>query len=122
MRIRTMTATSMSPDPGQRAGGGAASGHGPGATGRAQAAGEHAYPAAERAAVYRVIEERRDVRQGFLPDAVPPDVLRRVLAAAHRSPSVGLSQPTDFIVISDRARRQRIKPLAEQATSSYAAS
>ena len=83
---------------------------------------QNAYPAAERATVYRVIEERRDVRQGFLPDPVPPEVLPRVLAAAHRSPSVGLSQPWDFIVISDRARRQRIKALAEQATSSYAAS
>jgi nicotinate-nucleotide--dimethylbenzimidazole phosphoribosyltransferase len=83
---------------------------------------QNAYPAAERATVYRVIEERRDVRQGFLPDPVPPEVLARVLAAAHRSPSVGLSQPWDFIVISDRARRQRIKTLAEQATSSYAAS
>lgn len=82
---------------------------------------QNAYPAAERATVYRVIEERRDVRQGFLPDPVPPEVLARVLAAAHRSPSVGLSQPWDFIVISDRARRQRIKTLAEQATSSYAA-
>src|ERR1022692_910640 len=122
MRIRTMTVTSMSTDPGQPASGGAASGHGPGATGRAQAAGEHAYPAAERAAVYRVIEERRDVRQGFLPDAVPPDVLRRVLAAAHRSPSVGLSQPWDFVVIRDPSRRQRIKVLAERGAADYAAS
>jgi nicotinate-nucleotide--dimethylbenzimidazole phosphoribosyltransferase len=117
-----MTVTSMSTDPGQPASGGAASGHGPGATGRAQAAGEHAYPAAERAAVYRVIEERRDVRQGFLPDAVPPDVLRRVLAAAHRSPSVGLSQPWDFVVIRDPSRRQRIKVLAERGAADYAAS
>src|SRR5260370_224100 len=82
----------------------------------------HAYPAAERAAVYRVIEERRDVRQGFLPDPVPPDVLRRVLDAAHRSPSVGLSQPWDFIVITDRARRERIKALAARAAGDYAAS
>ena len=95
---------------------------GPPADGSAAPPSQNAYPAAERAAVYRVIEERRDVRQGFLPDPVPPEVLHRVLAAAHRSPSVGLSQPWDFIVISDRARRQRIKTLAEQATSSYAAS
>ena len=31
---------------------------------------------------------------------MPPEVLHRVLAAAHRSPSVGLSQPWDFIVIT----------------------
>lgn len=95
---------------------------GPPAEGNSAPPNQNAYPAAERATVYRVIEERRDVRQGFLPDPVPPEVLARVLAAAHRSPSVGLSQPWDFIVISDRARRQRIKTLAEQATSSYAAS
>jgi nicotinate-nucleotide--dimethylbenzimidazole phosphoribosyltransferase len=92
------------------------------ADGSAAPPGDNAFPAAERAAVYRVIEERRDVRQGFRPDPVPPEVLHRVLAAAHRSPSVGLSQPWDFLVIRDRARRQRIKTLAEQATSSYAAS
>jgi nicotinate-nucleotide--dimethylbenzimidazole phosphoribosyltransferase len=95
---------------------------GPPAEGSAVPPGDNAFPAAERAAVYRVIEERRDVRQGFRPDPVPPEVLHRVLAAAHRSPSVGLSQPWDFLVIRDRARRQRIKTLAEQATSSYAAS
>ena len=95
---------------------------GPAASGNAVAVNENAYPAAERAAVYRVIEERRDVRQGFLPDPVPPEVLGRVLAAAHRSPSVGLSQPWDFIVIRDRARRERIKTLAERAASGYAAS
>ena len=95
---------------------------GPPAEGNSAPPNQNAYQAAERATVYRVIEERRDVRQGFLPGPVPPEVLARVLAAAHRSPSVGLSQPWDFIVISDRGRRQRIKTLAEQATSSYAAS
>ena len=95
---------------------------GPSASDPGAPAGEHAYAAAERAAVYRVIEERRDVRQGFLPRQVPPQVLRRVLAAAHRSPSVGLSQPWDFIVITDRARRERIKALAARAAGDYAAS
>src|SRR6266851_1481468 len=46
----------------------------------------------------------------------------RVRAAAHRSPSVGLSQPWDFIVITDRARRERIKALAARAAGDYAAS
>ncbi|MEP7026085.1 MAG: nicotinate-nucleotide--dimethylbenzimidazole phosphoribosyltransferase, partial [Actinomycetota bacterium] len=53
---------------------------------------------------------------------VPPDVLRRVLAAAHRSPSVGLSQPWDFILITDRAKRVRIQALAARAAADYAAS
>ena len=76
---------------------------------------EHSYSDEQRAAVYRVIEERRDVRRGFRSDPVPPEVLTRVIAAAHRAPSVGFSQPWDFIVITDRGRRERIKALAEEA-------
>jgi nicotinate-nucleotide--dimethylbenzimidazole phosphoribosyltransferase len=79
------------------------------------------YPDDQRAAVYRVIAERRDVRQGFLPDPVPDDVLARVLAAAHQAPSVGLSQPWDFIVITDRAQRERIAALARRNRDQYAA-
>jgi nicotinate-nucleotide--dimethylbenzimidazole phosphoribosyltransferase len=82
---------------------------------------EHSYSAEQRAAVYRVIEERRDVRRGFRPDPVPPEVLTRVLAAAHQAPSVGLSQPWDFIVITDRSQREKIKTLAERAAAAYAA-
>ncbi len=81
----------------------------------------HAFPDDERAAVYRVIAERRDVRRDFLPDPVPADVLERVLAAAHRAPSVGFSQPWDFIVITDPDRRARIKALAEHSRDEYAA-
>ena len=81
----------------------------------------HAFPDDERAAVYRVIAERRDVRRDFLPDPVPADVLERVLTAAHRAPSVGFSQPWDFIVITDPDRRARIKALAENSRDEYAA-
>src|SRR6202167_1504117 len=82
---------------------------------------DHAYPDEQRAAVYRVIEERRDVRRGFRSDPIPPEVLTRVIAAAHRAPSVGFSQPWDFIVITDRPRRERIKALADRGRASYAA-
>jgi nicotinate-nucleotide--dimethylbenzimidazole phosphoribosyltransferase len=79
------------------------------------------YPAEQRDAVYRVIAERRDVRRGFRPDPVPAEVLGRVLAAAHKAPSVGLSQPWDFIVIADRARRERIAALAARHRDDFAA-
>jgi nicotinate-nucleotide--dimethylbenzimidazole phosphoribosyltransferase len=88
----------------------------------AGAAAGDAFPADQRAAVYRVIEERRDVRRGFRPDPIPPDVLERVLTAAHRAPSVGFSQPWDFIVISDPERRARIKELAERSREDFASS
>jgi nicotinate-nucleotide--dimethylbenzimidazole phosphoribosyltransferase len=81
----------------------------------------YAFSDDQRAAVYRVIEERRDVRRDFLSDPIPPDVLERVLAAAHRAPSVGFSQPWDFIVIADPDRRARIKALAERARDDFAA-
>jgi len=54
----------------------------------------------ERAAVYRAVFERRDVRSGFLPDAIPDDVLERLLQAAHHAPSVGFMQPWDFVCVS----------------------
>jgi nicotinate-nucleotide--dimethylbenzimidazole phosphoribosyltransferase len=79
------------------------------------------YPQEQRDAVYRVIAERRDVRRGFRPDPVPGDVLGRVLTAAHQAPSVGLSQPWDFIVITDRDRRERIAALAARHRDDFAA-
>ena len=82
---------------------------------------EQGYPAEQREAIYRVIAERRDVRRGFLPDPIPPDVLRRVLNAAHQAPSVGFSQPWDFIVITDREHRERIAALARSRRDEYAA-
>lgn len=82
---------------------------------------ETPYSAEQRAAIYRVIAERRDVRRGFLRDPIPPEVLGRVLAAAHQAPSVGFSQPWDFVVITDRERRERIAALARDRRDDYAA-
>ncbi len=71
------------------------------------------YEEAERETVHRVIAERRDVRR-FRPDTVPDDVLRRVLQAAHRAPSVGLMQPWRLIVIRDIATRTAVRRLAQR--------
>lgn len=65
------------------------------------------------AAVYRVIAERRDVRH-FLSDPIDPDLMVRVLQAAHLAPSVGFMQPWRFIRIVDPARRQAVYELVEQ--------
>ncbi|MHA6344910.1 5,6-dimethylbenzimidazole synthase [Roseivivax sp. CAU 1761] len=67
------------------------------------------FSAAERAAVYRAIETRRDVRGQFLPDPVEDALLMRLLAAAHHAPSVGLMQPWNFIVIRDPAVKARVQ-------------
>ncbi|MFD6100254.1 nicotinate-nucleotide--dimethylbenzimidazole phosphoribosyltransferase, partial [Nocardiopsis flavescens] len=81
---------------------------------------DHAYDDASRAAVYRAIHDRRDVRTGFLPDPVDPEVLTRVLDAAHRAPSVGHSQPWDFVVIGDPELRGRVLDLAHRERDEYA--
>ena len=73
-------------------------------------------------ALYRVVAARRDIRTGFLPAAIADDVLTRVLAAAHQAPSVGLSQPWDFIVLRDRAVRERLHALARRQQELFAAS
>src|SRR5271170_1202551 len=71
---------------------------------------------AERRGVYRAIYERRDVRSHFLPDAVPDEVLHRILDAAHHAPSVGFMQPWDFIVIRDASVRQAMHRNFETAS------
>ena len=77
----------------------------------------------ERAAVYRVITERRDVRRGFLDTPLPKDILDRLLAAAHSAPSVGLMQPSRFVVIRDLGVRQAVHEIFsasnQQALASY---
>lgn len=75
----------------------------------------------ERAAVYRAIAARRDVRAGFVPDEISDDVLRRVLGAAHRAPSVGLSQPWRFVVVRDVATRRAVYDAFERANATAAA-
>ncbi|SNT07026.1 5,6-dimethylbenzimidazole synthase [Antarctobacter heliothermus] len=71
----------------------------------------------ERRAVYDVIYARRDVRNEFLPDPIAPDMLRRVLEAAHAAPSVGFMQPWNFILIRDEARRQAVHAAFAEANA-----
>ncbi len=78
-------------------------------------------PQADIDALYRVVAERRDVRNGFLPDPVDDATLTRVLAAAHQAPSVGLSQPWDFIVLRDREIRAQVHALARRQQDVFAA-
>lgn len=69
----------------------------------------------DRQALYDVIFARRDVRNEFLPTPVDEIALRRVLTAAHAAPSVGLSQPWNFILIRDKARRAAISGAFQRA-------
>ena len=64
-------------------------------------------------AIYRVIEQRRDMRH-FTNEPVDENLLERLLKAAHFAPSVGFMQPWRFIRISDQNIRQQIHELVEE--------
>ncbi|MFD5102667.1 nicotinate-nucleotide--dimethylbenzimidazole phosphoribosyltransferase, partial [Streptomyces albidochromogenes] len=80
------------------------------------------YDDAEREAVLRVMRERRDIRNGFRGDPIPHEVLLRVLEAAHTAPSVGHSQPWDFVVIRSAETRRTMHELAVRQRDAYAKS
>jgi 5,6-dimethylbenzimidazole synthase len=74
----------------------------------------------ERAAVYRAIYERRDMRH-FVKAPVDTDVLARLIGAAHHAPSVGFMQPwriaritetTLRLALHDAVERERVRTAA----------
>jgi 5,6-dimethylbenzimidazole synthase len=69
--------------------------------------------------LYDVIGRRRDVRAEFTGRRIESDVLHRVLAAAHAAPSVGLTQPWDFILVRDEQLRSRFQAHVEQERALY---
>lgn len=56
--------------------------------------------------LYEALHLRRDVRAQFTGEPVDETVLWRILEAAHAAPSVGLSQPWDFLLIRDPQTRR----------------
>src|ERR671939_285294 len=80
---------------------------------------ERTFSAADREVIYRLIRSRRDIRQ-FAPDPIPPEILRRILRAAHHAPSVGFMQPWNFILITSPHMRAHIKALFEEINAGEA--
>ncbi len=72
-----------------------------------------AFPDEWREGVYQAIYQRRDIRR-FRPDTVPPQVLAKILDAAHHAPSVGYMQPWNFIIIGDKRTRERVHDLSQR--------
>ncbi|WP_313404471.1 5,6-dimethylbenzimidazole synthase [Aeromicrobium sp.] len=72
--------------------------------------------------LYDVINRRRDTRNEFNGQPVDEDVLRRVLAAAHCAPSVGMSQPWDFVLVRSRKTRAAFRDHVAQEREIFAAS
>ncbi len=79
----------------------------------------HSYSELEQAAIYKVIAERRDMRH-FLPTPIAPELLTKLLQAAHHAPSVGLMQPWRFIRISDSNLRKQIHKLVDEERANTA--
>lgn len=73
----------------------------------------HSYDEQDKAAIYRVIAERRDMRH-FRSEPIAEETLTRLLEAAHCAPSVGYMQPWRFIRISDPQLRLAIYQEVEQ--------
>ncbi|MBT9464804.1 5,6-dimethylbenzimidazole synthase [Hydrogenophaga sp.] len=74
---------------------------------------DQTFSPAERDAVYRVIFERRDMRH-FAGGTVAPELMRRLLTAAHHAPSVGFMQPWRFLRVASPALRCKLHALVEQ--------
>lgn len=74
----------------------------------------------ERAAVYRNIFSRRDVRGQFLPDPIPDEALARILMAAHHAPSVGFMQPWNFLLVRSPEVKQRVHAVFAEANAEAA--
>ena len=71
--------------------------------------------------LYDVIYRRRDVRGEFTGGTIESDVLWRILGAAHAAPSVGMTQPWDFVVVSDQAIRRRFQHHVHDERAAFAA-
>lgn len=64
----------------------------------------------ERDAFYKILFSRRDVRSQFSnKKPIPLSKLFKILEAAHHAPSVGFSQPWNFLLIKDLNTREKIK-------------
>jgi 5,6-dimethylbenzimidazole synthase len=75
-----------------------------------------------QAGLYETIHQRRDVRSQFTGDPIPQSVLERVLEAAHAAPSVGLTQPWDFIVVEAVETRKAFYEHVQTERETFAAS
>lgn len=73
---------------------------------------QHSYSETDKAAVYKVIAERRDMRH-FSPEPLEKGLLNRLLSVANQAPSVGLMQPWRFVRITDNTLKLSIKSLVE---------
>ena len=68
----------------------------------------------EKRGFYKAIYSRRDVRSYFISKPIEDDILSKILHAAHHAPSVGFSQPWNFILVKDIKTKSKIKESFEE--------
>jgi len=68
----------------------------------------------EKRGLYKAIYSRRDVRSHFNSKPIRDEILSRILHAAHHAPSVGFSQPWNFILIKNTNTKEKIKESFEK--------
>ena len=68
----------------------------------------------EKRGFYKAIYSRRDVRSHFTSKPIEDEVLSKILHAAHHAPSVGFSQPWNFILVKDIDTKKKIKASFEE--------
>jgi len=67
------------------------------------------FKSSERDILKEIMRLRRDVRGNrFIDKALPDDIVKQLLEAALLAPSVGYSQPWQFVVIRDQAIKQQV--------------
>src|SRR5690606_26336258 len=71
--------------------------------------------------LYEAIFRRRDVRAEFTGEPIPDDTLERILTAAHAAPSVGNSQPWDFVLVRDEQTRGQFQEHVRSERATFAA-
>lgn len=63
----------------------------------------------EKEGLYKAVFSRRDIRSHFVDKKIPDEALAKILNAAHHAPSVGYSQPWDFILIKNKDTKLKVK-------------
>lgn len=63
----------------------------------------------EKEGLYKAVFSRRDIRSHFVDKKIPDENLAKILNAAHHAPSVGYSQPWDFILIKNKDTKLKVK-------------
>ncbi|WP_101477783.1 5,6-dimethylbenzimidazole synthase [Candidatus Nitrosotalea bavarica] len=63
----------------------------------------------EKDGFYKAVFSRRDVRSHFTSESIDEGILTRILNAAHHAPSVGFSQPWNFILIKNEETRKQVR-------------